>query len=244
MDEAARCDQLLLLRDGGPLADLHARTSCAPEHWRATTSRPHSSRLAEAPNHEPSHHRSRPLTRVLLQLRHDPRTIALLLVVPSALDHPPPITSSTGSEHVRPRSAGRCSGSSRFLTHVLGHVDRHAARTHDRDLGQAAHAPPGQARPAARLRRRLRSRRGSSGDPGLDRSPSGCSASRSTGRRGLVVAARDRQRAARHGARSASSARSPQTEFQAVQFILDADLASRSRSVQRAAGDELATVRH
>ena len=92
MDEAARCDRLLLMRAGRVLADdtpagLLAATGTADieaaflSEGRGRDERP-------AAHRGPLVRASRTLAtagRVLRQIRHDPRTIALLLIVPSLL---------------------------------------------------------------------------------------------------------------------------------------------------------------
>ena len=70
--------------------------------------------------------------RVLRQIRHDPRTVALLLVVPAFLlvllryvfDGRPSVFQAIGGAVVRAVSVHR---------DVPGHLDRHAARAHQRD---------------------------------------------------------------------------------------------------------------
>ena len=83
MDEATRCDRLLLMREGRIIADdtpdglLAARP--APR-----TSRPRSSRWCEGLRHDPRITSPSP-RRVLTQLRRDHRTLAMLLVLPCVL---------------------------------------------------------------------------------------------------------------------------------------------------------------
>ena len=141
MDEAERCHRLLLLRDGALLADdtpeaLRPVPAPAPSRTRSCSTRPKSptgpngptrwpaERLAGAPfrrrPRRPTDERHATRTirvlattrRVLRQLRHDPRTIALMLVVPLVL-----LTLLYWAFHAVPaifdRSAPRCSASSR-----------------------------------------------------------------------------------------------------------------------------------
>ena len=88
MDEAARCDRLLLLREGRLLADdtphgLLARTG--DRRRRGRVPRPGRRRArARAPPHEPRRTLAT-ARRVLTQLRHDPAPSRLLLVVPCVL---------------------------------------------------------------------------------------------------------------------------------------------------------------
>ena len=98
MDEAARCDRLLLMREGRLLADDTLAGAARRHRRRPTRSRPSSS-SSTAPRDARRPRRPRPeggagmsltLTlatagRVLRQMRHDPRTIALLVVVPCVL---------------------------------------------------------------------------------------------------------------------------------------------------------------
>ena len=82
MDEAQRCDALLLLRDGALIgsvtpAELRAQTGDAGPRGRVPRARGGTAvsvRIAAAT-----------ALRVLRQLRHDPRTIVLVLVVPVVL---------------------------------------------------------------------------------------------------------------------------------------------------------------
>ena len=83
MDEAARCDRLLLMREGELLA-RHDAGGAARAHRRAGHGDgvPAPDRGAGAMSARIT---AATAVRVLAQIRHDPRTIALLLVVPSAL---------------------------------------------------------------------------------------------------------------------------------------------------------------
>ena len=115
MDEAERCDRLLLMRDGVVIAD-----DSPHEIKSATGTRRHRAGLpgprARRRRHEPPHHCSPSPRRVLTQLRRDHRTLAMLLVLPCLLisllwwmfDGPRRLTSSTGSG----RPCWRCSRSS------------------------------------------------------------------------------------------------------------------------------------
>ena len=88
MDEATRCDRLLLLREGRVLADDDARRSCSPGPAPPTPSRrlprPHRPRRGGQRDERP---RCTLATagRVLRQVRADHRTVALMLVVPCVL---------------------------------------------------------------------------------------------------------------------------------------------------------------
>ena len=93
--------------------------------------------------------------RVLWQIRHDPRTIALLLAVPAVLlvllryvfDGQPQALPVDRRAAVRAVPVHR---------HVPGHVDHDAARAHHRHARAADDAAARQARPARRLRPRVR----------------------------------------------------------------------------------------
>ena len=93
MDEAAHCDRLLLLREGRLLADdtldgLLARTGTDDVEAAFLALVDDAARRTGRADEEPGMSTRRTLAtarRVLAQLRHDPRTIALLLVVPCVL---------------------------------------------------------------------------------------------------------------------------------------------------------------
>ena len=76
MDEAERCDELLLMREGAIVADGTpggaARARPAP-----TTSRTRSSRWSAGGAHEPARHARHRARGCSRQLRRDPRTLAL-----------------------------------------------------------------------------------------------------------------------------------------------------------------------
>ena len=123
--------------------------------------------------------------RILRQLRHDRRTIALLLVVPVVL-----LTllyymyddAAAGLRPDRPDHAGRLP----VRDHVPDHQHRHAPGAHHRHPGAAADHPDGQGRPAVRVRHRVRRGGGGPGDRRGRAWPTGCSASTTAGSVGLV----------------------------------------------------------
>ena len=81
MDEAERCDRLLLMRDGQLLADDTPRR--APRAHRDDGRRGGVPRAGGGGGrHEPPDHRAPSPRRVLTQLRRDHRTLAMLLVLP------------------------------------------------------------------------------------------------------------------------------------------------------------------
>ena len=86
MDEAERCDRLLLMREGAIIADGTPRrdpaNAPAPPTSRRRSSR---SSVRRGPRHEPPDHCSPSPARVLTQLRRDHRTLAMLLVLPCLL---------------------------------------------------------------------------------------------------------------------------------------------------------------
>ena len=88
MDEATRCDRLLLMRDGELLADT-TPTGLLEETQTRDTESAFLALIARHPNRRGGlMNASRTFAtagRVLAQIRHDPRTVALLLVVPSLL---------------------------------------------------------------------------------------------------------------------------------------------------------------
>ena len=85
MDEAEHCDRILLMREGRLLADGTPRGSAAAGRRRRPRGRvpaPGERAAAMSPRRTIA-----TATRVLRQLRRDPRTIALLLVVPFGAAH-------------------------------------------------------------------------------------------------------------------------------------------------------------
>ena len=148
------------------------------------------------------------------QLRHDPRTIALLLLVPCVLLFL--LSCIFGASRAFDRIGAPLLGIFPFIIDVPGHLDRDAARAHHRHARAAADDAAGQARPARRLRHRVRP----GGRPGArDRAvalwPSG---STSPARPGCSSCCR-RSTPCSASRSACSSARSPRTEFQAVQFM-------------------------
>ena len=152
--------------------------------------------------------------RVLRQLRHDHRTIAMMLVLPSLLlgllyllwkDLPTP---AGPAGHLRPGRADHA----RHLPvrrDVPGHQHRDAAGAHLRHPRAAAHHSPGPARPAARLRAGVRSGGGAAGRRHGDRRDDGLR----PGRRRLGLARRPhrrRRRRAGRGPRAAGQRLRPQ----------------------------------
>ena len=118
MDEAERCDRLLLMREGRS-SPTTPPTRCSPAPAPPTSRRPScaSSRGASRRGGARMSHARRTLAtagRVLRQLRHDPRTIALLLVVPALLlDAARAGRLRRQPAHLRQRRRRRCSASSR-----------------------------------------------------------------------------------------------------------------------------------
>ena len=139
--------------------------------------------------------------RVLEQLRGDHRTVALLMVVPCVLmallywvfDGQPETFDRVGLMLL---------GRVPVRDDVPGHERRDAAGAHERHARTAAHDAAREARPAARLRARVR---GGGADPGDARAAPGARAARA--RPGGVdrarAAVRGGQRRAGHGARPA-----------------------------------------
>ena len=152
--------------------------------------------------------------RVFAQLRRDPRTIALLMIVPVARSSRACSSTARRVERTPPAPATRALPVHRD---VPRHLDHDAARAHDRD----ARAPDGdadrEAGPAPAgygvafgltVAVQPRPSRGSR---------SACSMARGQGPRAARRRARDHERGARQSlGRSSAHAR---TEFQAVQFM-------------------------
>ena len=139
--------------------------------------------------------------RILRQLRHDRRTIAMILVVPTVLLTLLYFMFDGQERHLRP---GRADHARRLPVrhHVPGHQHRDAARAHHRHAGAAVHHAAGQAGPAVRLRHRVRHRRRASRPRSRPASRTGSR----PGHRGQPVAGdpdRGRQRRARRRARPA-----------------------------------------
>ena len=84
MDEADRCDVIVLMRDGAILACEPTEQLLAPDRGARTWSRRSCSWWA--PEREPRGSSLATAARVLRQLRRDPRTLALLIVVPCVLE--------------------------------------------------------------------------------------------------------------------------------------------------------------
>jgi ABC-2 type transport system ATP-binding protein/ABC-2 type transport system permease protein len=84
MDEAARCQRLVLMRHGRIIAD--DTPDAAPDHWhrrpRPSLPPPGSRRGGARVNPAITWATAR---RLLTQLRHDPRTVAMLLLMPTLL---------------------------------------------------------------------------------------------------------------------------------------------------------------
>ena len=215
MDEAAECDALLLMRDGAILAAHHAGRRCARETGERDLGRAFlavirdggvSARVTLAT-----------AQRVLWQIRHDPRTIALLLVVPAGLlvllryvlDGRPGVFQAIGAP-----LCGLFPFIAMFLVTSIAML-RERTTGHARAADDAA---AGQARPARRLRARVRRPRRAAGGrrlhgrlrrarPRRARTASGWSALLAVGNAVLGMAL---------GLFVSAFAR---TEFQAVQFM-------------------------
>ena len=84
MDEAARCERLLLLREGAILADLAAGRAPAADR-RARPRRGVPAARRERGGAMSASRTIATAARVLSQLRRDPRTIVLLIAVPCVL---------------------------------------------------------------------------------------------------------------------------------------------------------------
>ena len=109
MDEAERCDRLLLMREGriiadGSPAEIRERTGAADiEHAflalvEGTEGRGMNARITLAV-----------AGRVLTQLRRDHRTLAMLLVLPCAADQPAVVdVRGPARRRLRPLRARRC----------------------------------------------------------------------------------------------------------------------------------------
>ena len=161
--------------------------------------------------------------RVLRQLRHDHRTIAMMLVLPSVLlgllyllwkDLPVP---PRPAGHLRPRRPDDARDPP-VRGHVPGHQHRDAPRAHLRHPRAAAHHAAGPAGPAARLRHRVRSGGRGAGPghrrPSRPRSTTSTCADRSGW--SCLIAVVDAVLGVALGLLASAFAR---TEFQAVQFM-------------------------
>ena len=158
MDEAGRCERVLLMRDGP--ADRRRQPGRAARANRRAgpgTGLPAAGRTASVMSEHRSEERARSerpamstgaqrgmrvatARRVLQQLAHDRRSIVLLLVVPSILLDPAEVCLFLGPAAVRP---DRAAAARRVPVHhhVPDHLDHHGARTHLGHPGAAARPP-------------------------------------------------------------------------------------------------------
>ena len=186
MDEAERCDALLLLRDGRAHRDAARPASCAQRTGAARPRRGVPAARRRRGMSAARHRRDRaPRARAASARPAHDRAAAV--VVPAVLDH-------AAAVRLRRRSRGvpaRRRAAARHLPvhlDVPGHVDRDAAGAHVGDARAADDDAAREARPARRLRARVRARRRRPGGARRARSRSGCSASTSTGSPWAVVA--------------------------------------------------------
>ena len=167
MDEAGRCDRLLLIREGELIADD------TPAAVRASTG---TADLEEAFLH-------------LIRAQEGAMAMSARILGSTHPAHPEPAAprppygrparrraggaADPAVLHVRARPRGvrpdRAHHARRLPVrdHVPDHQHRHAARAHDRHAGAPAHHPARQDGPALRVRHRLRPRRRRPGDGGL-----------------------------------------------------------------------------
>ena len=176
MDEAARCDRLLLIREGAADRRRHpgrdprrrrrrrpGRGVPAPDPGRRGRVRPAPTRQPHGRQHEPAnprrHHRPHPAPAPARPADHRAaRGGAGRAAHPALLHVRRPADPARPADDLRPDRADHA----RHLPvrdHVPGDQHRHAAGTHLRHAGAAAHHPAGQARPALRVRHRVRAGR-------------------------------------------------------------------------------------
>ena len=136
MDEAERCDRLLLMRDGRAARRRHPGAACSSAPAPTTSRHAFLALIARARDERrhgarPRRHarRTRP-RRVLRQLRHDRRTVALLLVVPCCCSTLLRVDLRRTPGRLRPVRRRRCSALFPFIVMFLVTVDRDAAGAH------------------------------------------------------------------------------------------------------------------
>ena len=174
--------------------------------------------------------------RVLWQIRHDRARSRSCCSCPPACSSSCATSSTAGR-----RSSSRRRAAVRALPvhrDVPDHLDRDAARAHDRHARAADDPAAGEARPARRLRARVRPARRGAGGGRLHRRASPGSASTRRTAPGSSACSRSATpcSAWRSGC---SSAPSPAREFQAVQFMpaLDPPPVAAVRALHRARRD-------
>ena len=113
MDEAARCDRAAADARRARCSPTTRRTAAARAPARRDLERAFLALVERRSPRERAHHRSPPPRACSRQLRHDPRTIALLLVVPAVLLVAAALRLRRRSRSLRPRRRRRCSGCSR-----------------------------------------------------------------------------------------------------------------------------------
>ena len=168
---------------------------------------------------ERSRHAVRSPRRVLAQLRRDPRTLALILVVARVLVTLLELRCSTVARPSSTASAPPLLGLFPFVTMFLVTSITMLRERTTGHAGAADDLAARQARPARRLRDRVRAAVAVVQAAIVSARRVRAARPRSRGAACSVVALAVAQRGARHGARPVRRARSPQTEFQAVQFM-------------------------